>query len=150
MAQPPGIDTFAWPARDQRRYHPEARPHARDELIGRGGVDDVGGRDVQRLAIILGLARALAAHHDVDAMVAEDALQERHIRQSRHVLENKRIVGQQARDHQRQRGVLGARDRDRAIELAAAADANSIHCPSLLPSCDQLVPTQPVPRSDST
>src|SRR5262249_11177570 len=49
--------------------------------------------------------------------------------QPRHVLENKRLVGEQTRDHQRQRCVLGARNRDRAIELSAAADANAIHRP---------------------
>ena len=48
-------------AREQRRDHPEARPHLGDEIVGRGGVDDVGGGDVQRLAVIGGLAGALAA-----------------------------------------------------------------------------------------
>ena len=34
-------------ARQQRRHHPEARPHLGDQLVGRGGVDDVLGGDVQ-------------------------------------------------------------------------------------------------------
>ena len=33
---------FAAP-REQRRQHPEARAHARDHLVRRGGVDDLGG-----------------------------------------------------------------------------------------------------------
>jgi hypothetical protein len=48
-------------ARDQRRQHPKARPHLGDELVGRGGVDDVGRGNVQRLAVIGRLADALAA-----------------------------------------------------------------------------------------
>ena len=31
-------------AGEQRRQHPEARPHARHHLVGRGGVDDVRAR----------------------------------------------------------------------------------------------------------
>ena len=73
-------------------------------------------RDVQRLAVILRLARALAADHDVDAVIAEDALQLPDVGETRHVFEDQRLIGEQARDHQRQRGVLGAGDRDRAVE----------------------------------
>ena len=45
----------------------------------------------------------------------------------RHVVEDQRLLGQQARDHQRQRGVLRARDRNGAVEAVAADDANAIH-----------------------
>ena len=38
-----------------------------------------------------------------------------------------RLVGEQARDHQRQRGVLRPRDRYGAVEALAADDANAIH-----------------------
>ena len=114
-------------AGDQRRDHPEARAHFRDQLVGRGGVDDAGGRNVQRLAVIGGLAGALAARHDVDAVIAEDALKQRHVGEPRHVVEDQRLLGQQRRDHQRQRGVLRARDRDGAVERPAADDANAIH-----------------------
>jgi len=46
-----------------------------DELVGRGGIDDGFGGDVQRGAVVAVLAGALAGDHDVDAVVAEDALQ---------------------------------------------------------------------------
>ena len=36
-------------------------------------------------------------------------------------------LGEEACDHQRQRGVLGARDRDGAVERPAADDTNAIH-----------------------
>ena len=117
-------------ARDQRRHHPEARPHARHELIGRGGVDDVGGGDVQRLPVVLGLPGALAAHHDIDAVVAEDALQQAHVGEPRDIVQNEGLIGEQARDHQRQGGVLGAGDRNRSVEPLAPVDANAIHAPS--------------------
>ena len=71
-------------------------------------------------------------------MIAEDALQQAHVGEPRNVVEDERLVGEQARDHQRQRGVLGARDRDRAVELRAARDANAIHAPSPTP-----LPAQP-------
>ena len=113
-------------AGDQRRQHPEARPHFRDELIGRGGVDDVGRRNMQRLAGIGRLARPLAADRDVDAVIAEDALQRGDVGKPRHIVEDERLVGEETRDHQRQRSVLRARDRDRAVERPAADNANSI------------------------
>ena len=120
-------------AREQRRHHPEAGAHLRDELVGRGGVDDVGRGNVQRLAVIGGLARPLAAHHHVDAVIAEDALQQDHVGEPRHVVEDERLLGEQARDHQRQRGVLGARNRNGAVKPPAADDANAIHAHPLRP-----------------
>ena len=72
---------------------------------------------------------ALAAHHVVDAVIGEDALQQRHVGEVGDVLQRQPLVGQKARDHQRQGGVLGAGDRDRADETAAADNANAIHQP---------------------
>ena len=56
MAQPPGIDTFASPMRatSSATNDPEARAHARDQFVGRGGVDDVGSGRCRRLAVVLG------------------------------------------------------------------------------------------------
>ena len=122
-------------ARHQRRQHPEACAHARDQLVGRGGVDDRLGRDVQRAAAVGILARAFAGDHDVDAVIAEDALQLADIGEMRHVVEDERILGQQAGDHQRQRGVLGARNRDDAGKRLAADNANTIHDAPLAAAC---------------
>ena len=49
------------------------------------------------------------------------------IGEPRHVVQRELAVGQQSRDHQRQRGVLGARDADLAFELTAALDTESVH-----------------------
>jgi hypothetical protein len=46
--------------RQQRRDHPEAGAHLRHQFVGRCGVDDVGRRNVQGLALILAVARPLA------------------------------------------------------------------------------------------
>ncbi len=128
MAQPPGSETLRLAhAREQRAEDPEARPHLRDEFVGSSGVDDVGRRDFQRLALIGAVARALAVRHDVDAVIIEDALQERDVGKARHVVEDERLLGQEARDHQGQSGVLGARNRNGAIERPAADDADTIH-----------------------
>ena len=85
------------------------------------------GGDVHGAAVVAVLARALAGDHDVDAVIAEDALQQADIGKPRHVVEDERVLGQQAGDHQRQSGVLGARNRDRAVEPLAADDTYSIH-----------------------
>jgi hypothetical protein len=111
----------------QRPDHPEARPHLGDELIGRGGVDDVRRRDVQGLALIGGVAGALAVEHDVDAVIVEDALEQRDIGKARHVVEDERLFGEKARDHQGQGGVLGAGNRNGAMKRPAANDADAIH-----------------------
>ena len=61
MAQPPGSETFASPMRATSGAITQKLARIfRDELIGRGGVDDVRRRDVQGLAVVLGLAGALA------------------------------------------------------------------------------------------
>ena len=111
----------------QRRHHPEARPHLGHEVVGRGGVDDMLGRDMDGAAGIGIVARPLARDHDVDAVIAENALQQNDVGEPRHVLQDQRVLGQQARDHQRQRGVLGARNRDRAVQALSADNAYSIH-----------------------
>ena len=114
-------------ARDQRGDHPKARPHLRHEIVGRGRVDDACGRNVQGLAVVRGFAEALAADHDVDAVIAKDTLQQSDVGQPRHVVEDERLVGQQTCDHQRERGVLRSRDRNDAVERPSPDDANSIH-----------------------
>ncbi len=79
------------------------------------------------MAAILDVAGALARRHDVDAMITEDALQLRDIGEPRHVVENKGFLGQQARDHQRKCGILGARDGNGAVERASADNTNAVH-----------------------
>ena len=78
-------------ARQQRADHPEARAHARDELVGRGGVDDVAGPQLDRFALHAVLAGALAEHHAIDAVVAEDALQHGDVGKARDVVEGQRL-----------------------------------------------------------
>jgi hypothetical protein len=114
-------------ASDQRRQHPEACPHFGDELVGRRGVDNTRRGDVQGLAVIGGLTGAFATHHDVDAVIAENAFEQGHIGQPRHIVEDQSLLGEQARDHQRQRGVFRSGNRNRAVEGAAADDTNAIH-----------------------
>ena len=71
----------------------------------------------------------LPPHHDVDAVVAEDALQQVDVGEPRHVVEHQRLIGEQARDHQRQGGVLGAGDRDRAVAAAGRRRCECDPCP---------------------
>ena len=73
---------------------------------------------------------ALAGDHHVDAVIAENALKQNDVGKPRHVFKDQRLLGQEARDHQRQGRVLGARDRNGAVEPMPPDDAYAIHvCP---------------------
>ena len=63
------------------------------------------------------LARPLAVDGIIDAVIAEDADELADVGEPRQILQRQRLVGQQRGDHQRQRGVLGAGNRDRALQL---------------------------------
>ena len=54
---------------------------------------------MQGLALIGGVARALAVEHHVDAVIVENALEERYVGEPRHVVEDQGVLGQQAGDH---------------------------------------------------
>jgi hypothetical protein len=86
---------------------------------------------VQRLAVVLGFARTLAADHDIDAVIAEDALEQSHVGEPGDVVEDERLVCEQARDHQGQGGVLRPGDRNGSTKPLAAVNANAIHAAPL-------------------
>ena len=115
-------------AGDERRNDPEAGAHLGNKFIGRGCIDDTSRRNVHRLALVFAVARPLAGQHDINTVVAEDALEIDDVREARHVFKDQGFVGQQAGDHQRQGGVLGAGNRNGAVKRFAADDANAIHC----------------------
>src|SRR5205823_14988376 len=97
-----------------------------------------------RLAVVLRLPAALAVDHDVDAVIAQDALEQIDVGEARDIVENECLVGEQARDHQRQGGVLCAGDRDRSIEPLAAVNTKAIHAAPLDPK--RRPKTRPPPR----
>ena len=49
---------------------------------------------MQGLALILAVAGPLARRHDIDAVIAQDALELRDIGKPRHVVEDQRLLGQ--------------------------------------------------------
>ena len=95
--------------------------------VNQNRIDDFSGGQVNRLTGQRLTARSLAVHGHVGAVIADDAQQQIDIGQPRHVAQCQLLVGQQRGDHQRQRGVLGARDRDRAGKLLAATNADTVH-----------------------
>ena len=113
--------------REQRGDHPEAGAHLRDQLVGGRGVDDGARVEANRLAGQLGLAGSLAGDGDVETMIAEDAGEQRDVGETRHVGERQNILGEEARDHQGQRRVLGAGNGNDAVERLAACDLDPIH-----------------------
>src|SRR5690606_30951571 len=60
---------------EQRTDDPEAGAHGRDELVGRGGVDDLGSLEGHALAVEPVGTRAAAMYGNIDAVVLEDALE---------------------------------------------------------------------------
>ena len=67
----------------------------------------------------------------------------RDVGEARDVVEGQRLVGEQAGDHQRQGGVLGAGNRDRAVQAVAADDADAVH--EGRPRCHENRPKPPGP-----
>ncbi|ODA67088.1 hypothetical protein A7A08_01833 [Methyloligella halotolerans] len=119
---------------DQGAEHPEAGAHARDQLIGRGRVDDLGGGQPIGLAVAAIVAVALADDREIDAMIAEDARQLSHVGEMGHVVQCQGVGCQQTRDHQRERRVLGARDRNAADKRIAPNDSDTVHSVPSTPS----------------
>src|SRR5271155_1986586 len=96
------------------------------------------------------LARPLAIDRPVDAVVAEDLDELADVSQPRQILQRQRLIGQQRRDHQRQRGVLGPRNRNRALQLGAPANLYAIHRPRPSPRPKRLSnfkPARPARRT---
>src|SRR5688572_28593731 len=86
---------------------------------------------MQGLALISAVTGPLARGHDVDAVVAEDALQLRDVGKPGHVVEDEGFLGEEGCDHPGKRGILGAGNGDGAVELAVADDTNAVHATPL-------------------
>src|SRR6185503_9976495 len=69
----------------------------------------------------------LAGDHDVDAVIAENALKLDDVGEPGNILEDQRVLGEEAGDHQRERCILCARDRDSSVQTLAANDPDPIH-----------------------
>src|SRR5215471_9000096 len=83
--------------------------------------------DVDGTALVRVIAGPLAGDHDVHAVVAENALQLDDVSQPRDIVEDQSVLGQQTRDHQGQCRVLGARNRDCAVQTLSANYAYPVH-----------------------
>ena len=81
------------------------------------------GRQFEHLpAISAGLV-----HRDSDAVLDEKVRHRRDVGQIGDILESQRIRGQQAHGHQRQRRILGAANRNYALERHTALDPDLVH-----------------------
>ncbi len=99
--------------RDERPEHQDRSPHGLDELVGREGRVGRGRVDLDPHALVDGDARTHAA---------EQFDHRRYVMQVRDVCDRDRPVGQQRARQNRQRGVLGARNANFAVERHAAQD----------------------------
>ena len=115
----------------KRSDDPEAGAHGRNQLIGRAGVDDLGGGQRHLLAAVVAIDRAAGMNADIDAVILQNALELEHVGQTRHIVEDQRFARQKRCDHQRQRGVLGARNRDGPVQRVLAPQSDLVHERSL-------------------
>jgi hypothetical protein len=106
--------------RQERAEHQDRGPHLAHDVVWGLGVADRAA-DGER-PIRTGLETA--------PVLGDELRHRRDVGQLRHVGEHEPLVGQHAGRHERQRGVLGAADRDAAFERPAAADADPIHAES--------------------
>jgi hypothetical protein len=107
-------------SREQRAEHQHRGAHGLHELVGRGRIGDP-----CRVEAHLG-AGAL----DFDAHLPEKPRHGGDVDEPRHVGEPERLCAEERGAHDRQRGVLRARNRHLAFERPAAADLELIHRPS--------------------
>ncbi len=115
-------------ARQQRAQHQDRGAHLRDDVVGRLGVSDVAA-DRQ------GMAGAVLDILDRDAVLFEQQPHGGDVVDPWHVAEHHALRRQQARHQQLQGGVLGAADRDLAVQRASATDQETVHCVSLSFTC---------------
>ena len=133
MAQPPGSETVARPARaSSGPQHQDRGAHPAHQLVGRRGVGDLAGAEREHPPRIAA-APGVAVHADLDAVLGEQVRQRRDVSEVGDVRERERLFGEQARRHQRQGRVLGAKDLDLTLERAAAPDPNTVHEQPLAP-----------------
>src|SRR5262249_48044307 len=83
--------------------------------------------DVDSAALVRIIAGTLARDHHVHAVVAENALQLDDVSQPRDIVEDQSVLGQQTRDHQGKCRVLGARNRNCAVQTLSAYYAYPVH-----------------------
>ena len=119
-------------AGQKRTDDPEAGAHLGDELVRCCGVDNGAGREMHCAGIGGVLTLPASDHGNVNAVIAENALQLFDIGEMRKILQRQRIISEQRSDHQRQRRILRAGNRNDAIERISANDPDAIHAVLLI------------------
>jgi hypothetical protein len=118
MAHPPGRLTRARPeARNQRSQHEDRRAHRLHQLVRRFRPRHRRGVDADGGAVALG-------HH---THLPQQLQRSGNILQLGHVADDEVVRAEQPGAENRQRGVLGAGDRDLALERRAAAYLQLVH-----------------------
>ena len=113
MLQPPGMAMVGLAeARDQRPHDDDAGAHGAHQLVGRAAVERARRRRTRSSSspsIDVGAQRAEHLDHGGD------------VRDARYAADDAGVGGEQARGQELERGVLGAREDDLALQAAAAA-----------------------------
>ena len=84
-------------------------------------------RDVDCAALIGVVTRPLACNHYVHAVVAQNTLELDDVGKPWNIVEDQGALGQQARNHQWECRVLGARNRNRAVQTLSTDYAYPVH-----------------------
>ncbi len=87
---------------------------------------------MSRLAGARVLADPLAVDRIVDPMIAKNMSELADIGETGKIFQSESLLGEQGRDHQRQRGVLRPGNRNRPVQRRPAANLYAIHPRSLV------------------
>ena len=115
---------FAHP-RQHRTEHQNRRTHLAHHVVGR----DRGGNllALQRHAPLVAIALLRARHLGRYAQFVEQVPEAVDVGEPRQIAQRQLVVGEERARKKRQRAVLGARNRDLALEALTAGDANGVH-----------------------
>ena len=146
MAQPPGSDTRARPHRASERPEDEDRgPHLADQIVGGGNRRDVFGRQFDYMPA----GRDCFVGGDGDTMLDEQVRHGRDVRQIWSILQDQSFLRQHAGGHQRQCRILGAPDRNYAVERHTTLDPDPVHR-FVLRAADRIARRRPIGGPGST
>ena len=113
-------------AGQQRTQHQHRGAHLAHQIIGRGGIGDIGRRQLQHPTGMAAIG-SLTVERQHDAVLGQQIGHGGDIHQMRQIGQAQGLVGQQTGGHEGQGGVLGPADGNDAPQRGAADDADLVH-----------------------
>jgi hypothetical protein len=114
---------FSGPSK-HRPKHQDRGAHLADHVVGRDRRGDVGRVERHPAAVF---AAPDPFDHRRNAELVEQMAEAVDVGEPRQIAERQFVFGEECAGQQRERGVLGARDRDLPLEALAALDPDAVH-----------------------